>query len=298
MSLRGLGYVGLRVPDPGAWRKFACDVLGLMPVEDAAGDAVLLRMDSRAWRIALHPGPAGLAYAGWELADPSSFEAAIDRLESCGTRVERADPAERGTGGLARFADPSGQVHELFWGARTDPYVPFRSPAGVSGFATDGIGMGHLLLIVPSARDAAAFFIERLRFRLTDFTSMGGDKQALFLRASARHHSLALADMFPQPGLHHLMLEVQRLEDVGQAYERAQERGVPITMSLGQHVNDRMLSFYVRTPAGFELEYGWNGLLVDDATWTPTAFGGRGDIWGHRGPSMDAITAERRRLDA
>jgi hypothetical protein len=92
------------------------------------------------------------------------------------------------------------------------------------------------------------------------------------------------------------MIEVQRLEDVGCAYERAQDLGVPITMSLGQHVNDRMLSFYVRTPAGFEVEYGWKGLLVDEATWTATEFGGRGDLWGHRGPSMDAITAERRRL--
>jgi 2,3-dihydroxybiphenyl 1,2-dioxygenase len=296
MSLRGLGYIGLRVADPGAWRKFACEVLGLMPVEDSPGDALLLRMDGRAWRIALHAGqPEGLAYAGWELADQASFDAAVERLQQGGTRVERADPAARGVGGLARFADPAGQTHELFWGARAEPYVPFRSPAGVSGFVTEGIGMGHLLLIVPRAREAAAFFIERLGFRLTDYTSMGGDKQALFLRASARHHSLALADMFPQPGLHHLMLEVQRLEDVGCAYERAQELGVPLTMNLGQHVNDRMLSFYVRTPAGFELEYGWKGLLIDDATWTATEFSGRGDLWGHRGTTMDAITAERQR---
>jgi 2,3-dihydroxybiphenyl 1,2-dioxygenase len=297
MSLRGLGYIGLRVADPGAWRKFGTEVLGLMPVDDSPGDALLLRMDGRAWRIALHAGqPEGLAYAGWELADEPSFEAAVERLATCGTRVERIDPAQRGTSGLARFADPAGQSHELFWGARVEPYAPFVSPAGVSGFLTEGIGMGHLLLIVPSAREAEAFFIERLGFRLTDRTSMGGDKQAVFLRASARHHSLALADMFPQPGLHHFMIEVQRLEDVGCAYERAQDLGVPITMSLGQHVNDRMLSFYVRTPAGFEVEYGWKGLLVDDATWTATEFGGRGDLWGHRGPSMDAITAERRRL--
>lgn len=298
MSHRGLGYLGLRVADPGAWRKFACDVLGLMPADDAAGDALRLRMDGRAWRIALHAGrPEGLAYAGWELADEAGFEAAVERLERSGTRVERADPAQRGTAGLARFADPAGQTHELFWGAKAEPYVPFASPAGVSGFATEGIGMGHVLMIVPSAREAAAFFTQRLGFKLTDYTSMGGDKQALFLRASARHHSLALADFLPQPGLHHLMLEVQRLEDLGAAYERAQELGVPISMSLGQHVNDRMLSFYVRTPAGFELEYGWKGMLIDDATWTATEFGGRGDLWGHRGPSMDAITAERRRAD-
>ena len=297
MSLRGLGYIGLRVADPGAWRKFACDVLGLMPVDGAAGDTLRLRMDGRAWRIALHAGaPEGLAYAGWELADEAAFEAAVARLEAGGTRVERRDPAERGAAALARFSDPAGHTHELFRGAKLESDVPFRSPAGVSGFVTEGIGMGHLLLSVPSAREIAEFFTQRIGFRLTDYMSMGGDKQAIFLRASARHHSLAVADMFPQPGLHHFMLEVQKLEDVGCAYERAQDLGVPITMSLGQHVNDRMLSFYVRTPSGFEVEYGWKGLLIDDATWTASEFDGRGDIWGHRGVTMDAITAERRRL--
>ena len=28
-----------------------------------------------------------------------------------------------------------------------------------------------------------------------------------------------------------------------------------------------MVSFYVRTPGGFDIEYGTDGQLVDDATW-------------------------------
>jgi 2,3-dihydroxybiphenyl 1,2-dioxygenase len=253
-------------------------------------------MDARSWRLAVHAGrPEGLAYAGWELADEEQFEAAIQRLEAAGTRVERADPAARRVSGLARFSDPAGQSHELFWGAKSEPSLPFVSPAGVSGFKTEALGMGHVLLIVPRVGEALQFFTRRLGFKLTDRTEIGSERSAVFLRASARHHSLALADFFPQPGLHHFMLEVERLEDLGCAWERAQDRGVPITMNLGQHSNDRMLSFYVRTPSGFEVEYGWNGILIDDATWTVTDFGGRGDLWGHRGPTMDAITAERRR---
>ncbi len=294
MAMRGLGYLGLNVADVGAWRKFAAELLGLMPVDAGPGDALRLRMDERAWRISLHEGrPEGLAYAGWECADPASFEQALARLDAAGAKIERPDPALRGVSALARFRDPAGQTHELFWGAALESYTPFVSPAGVSGFKTACIGMGHVLLSVPSAGEAFAFFSERLGFRLTDRTSMGGDKQALFLRASARHHSLAIADAFPTPGIHHFMIEVQALEDLGRAYERAQAMGVPITMNLGQHVNDRMLSFYVRTPSGFELEYGWNGILVDDASWTVTEFTGRGDLWGHRGASMDAITAGR-----
>ena len=38
-------------------------------------------------------------------------------------------------------------------------------------------------------------------------------------------------------------------------------------MTLGRHTNDLMTSFYVRTPSGFEIEYGTGGLVVDDDTW-------------------------------
>ena len=58
MNLRGVGYVGLDVPDVAAWTDFATGVIGLMPVDppaggDAAGDAYFTS-DDRQWRVALH----------------------------------------------------------------------------------------------------------------------------------------------------------------------------------------------------------------------------------------------------
>jgi 3,4-dihydroxy-9,10-secoandrosta-1,3,5(10)-triene-9,17-dione 4,5-dioxygenase len=53
-----------------------------------------------------------------------------------------------------------------------------------------------------------------------------------------------------------------------------------VSASLGRHVNDLMVSFYVRTPGGFDVEYGTDGQLVDDATWISresTAI----SLWGH-----------------
>ena len=50
--------------------------------------------------------------------------------------------------------------------------------------------------------------------------------------------------------------------------------------TLGRHANDLMVSFYVRTPGGFDIEYGTGGRLVDDATWVSretTAV----SLWGH-----------------
>jgi hypothetical protein len=71
------------------------------------------------------------------------------------------------------------------------------------------------------------------------------------------------------------------MDDVGMAYDRAQEAGVQIEQSLGRHPNERMFSFYAQTPSGFQFEYGWGGREVDDATWTPTT-NDRISEWGHR----------------
>jgi 3,4-dihydroxy-9,10-secoandrosta-1,3,5(10)-triene-9,17-dione 4,5-dioxygenase len=41
-----------------------------------------------------------------------------------------------------------------------------------------------------------------------------------------------------------------------------------------------MVSFYLQTPAGFDIEYGTDGLLVDDATWV-SRFTTAVSSWGH-----------------
>jgi 3,4-dihydroxy-9,10-secoandrosta-1,3,5(10)-triene-9,17-dione 4,5-dioxygenase len=62
--------------------------------------------------------------------------------------------------------------------------------------------------------------------------------------------------------------------------DRCSRRGGTISGSLGRHANDHMVSFYVRTPGGFDIEFGTDGLLVDDSTWVSrqtTAV----SLWGH-----------------
>jgi hypothetical protein len=73
------------------------------------------------------------------------------------------------------------------------------------------------------------------------------------------------------------------MDDVGRALDRVVAAGLPISSSLGKHTNDRMTSFYVRTPSGFDVEYGWGGVEIDDATWQVTSYDAT-SIWGHRSP--------------
>jgi hypothetical protein len=56
---------------------------------------------------------------------------------------------------------------------------------------------------------------------------------------------------------------------------------VPIAASLGTHTNDRMFSFYMVTPSGFQIEFGHGGRLIEDATWE-VQLHTAASIWGHR----------------
>ena len=82
-------------------------------------------------------------------------------------------------------------------------------------------------------------------------------------------------------GLSHIMLEAKSFDDVGLTYDLVRERQIPIGMELGRHSNDWMYSFYMQSPSGFQIEYGYGGRLVDDATWTVTQLD-RPSIWGHQ----------------
>jgi 3,4-dihydroxy-9,10-secoandrosta-1,3,5(10)-triene-9,17-dione 4,5-dioxygenase len=78
----------------------------------------------------------------------------------------------------------------------------------------------------------------------------------------------------------HLMIEVATLDDVGRALDRCHRRGAPVSSTLGRHANDLMVSFYVQTPGGFDIEYGTDGRRVDDSTWVSRE-STTVSLWGH-----------------
>jgi 2,3-dihydroxybiphenyl 1,2-dioxygenase len=288
MSVGSLGYLGFSVKDPEAWRAFATGVLGLMPGE-AEGR---FRLDDMAWRIAVEQGEADdLAFVGFEVAGPAELEAVADRLAEGGVAVGNGDPerlAQRQVLGLLTCQDPDGLQVEIFYGPTLRTETPFASPAGVGGFVTAEQGLGHVVL---STRDMAAsrcFYQDLLGFRLSDVIHMRASPQfgfdMEFFHCNARHHTLALMPVPLPKRLHHFMVQVATLDAVGFALERATAAGVTITASLGRHTNDQMVSFYARTPAGFEVEFGQGAIEVDDATWRV----GRHDrpsSWGHKRPT-------------
>jgi 2,3-dihydroxybiphenyl 1,2-dioxygenase len=288
MSVGSLGYLGLAVKDPGAFDAYATGVLGLMPGE-AAGR---YRLDDLAWRIAVETGEADdLAYVGFEVAGPAELEAVRARLTEGGVAVGNGDPdllAERGVLGLIACRDPDGLAVEVFYGPTLRTEAPFASPAGIAGFVTGDQGLGHVVLSTKDMAAARRFYQDLLGFRLSDIIRMqptpqfGFDME--FFHCNPRHHTLALMPVPLPRRLHHFMIQVATLDAVGFALERAEAAGTTITAGLGKHTNDQMVSFYSRTPAGFEVEFGQGAIEVDDATWRVSRHD-KPSSWGHKRPA-------------
>ena len=291
--IRSLGYLRIESTDVAAWREFGVRVLGLVEARGPEEGALYLRMDDFPARLVIVPGPRDrLLASGWEVADRDALSAVRRAIADAGVAVKAGTPDElaaRRVGEMVRCDDPAGNALEVFCAAALE-HRPAVSPYG-NRFVTGDMGMGHVVLPAAGAAGAAlAFYTDVLGFRLRDSMRMPaefiggqpGDPPAWFrfLGCCPRHHSLALAPMPAEAGIVHLMIEVAALDDVGRALDRCQRRKAPVSASLGRHANDLMMSFYVRTPAGFDIEYGTDGRLVDDATWVSretTAV----SLWGH-----------------
>lgn len=288
IDIRGLAYFVTEIEQLEQWQRYAEDVLGMMTAP-AAGGGLYVKMDERPFRILVREGAQARYYAsGWEVANEAAFKDALVTLEKAGVGFELADAEvcrQRGMQAIALVTDPSGNRHELGWGHLSD-CQPFVSPQGVPRFVTGDMGMGHTVLPSPNFDASVAFFRDVLGFGLSDIFNFRPDPNGPAIRIhflhcnNARHHSLAIAE-YPVPsGCVHVMVEVDSMTEVGRAHDRMTARQVPISATLGQHLNDRMTSFYMKTPSGFDLEFGCGGLQVDWERHSPFEFT-RVSIWGH-----------------
>ncbi len=290
IDVRALGYVVVQSADVGTWRGYAENVLG-MQAQDATDGALYVKMDERDFRYLIVPGDADRYFAsGWELPDAVAFDDAIRALQLAGVEPIRASAQEaalRRVQAMVWCTDPSGNRHEFFWGVRTD-FRRFVSPLGVSGFVTGAMGLGHAVLPAPQFDATDAFLRDVLGFELSDifrvrFTDDPAEpeKRIHFLHCkNARHHSLAIMDLAVPSGCIHVMAEVDSMDEVGRALDRMASQGVKLSATLGRHCNDHMISFYMKTPGGFDLEYGYGGLTVDWAQHSVYE-ATRVSLWGH-----------------
>jgi len=280
MEIQSLGYIGVNSTRLTDWSGFAIGLLGMQEV-DRGGTTRAYRMDDRRQRLIV-TGESGedLGFLGWEVADAVALDALAARLDAAGVAVvrgSRALAAARHVADLIAFADPLGNRLEVFHGSAvaTDPFRPGRA---ISGFNTGPLGMGHAVMHVADVAPLLGFYRDLLGFAVSDY---GLKPYPLyFFHVNGRHHSFAMVGSGRQ-GLHHFMVELCSLDDVGQGYDIAQMEEGRVAYTLGRHTNDHVTSFYSQSPSSFFVEYGWNGRVIDPATWQPHETHDGPSFWGH-----------------
>lgn len=300
MALQALGYAGFGSAALDDWRQFGTGLVGLQAVE--RGPSLLaFRMDDRKQRIVIDRSlPEGARFFGWEVADAAALEKLAARLEQAKVEVV-AEPQtladSRRVRALISFHDPAGNRLEAFYGAEIDD-TPFSPGHSISGFRTGPLGLGHAVLTVENIDAVMPFYVDVLGFGLSD--RMQKPFRAYFFHINARHHSLALIET-GRNGMHHLMVELFSLDDVGQSYDVALSEPERISVTLGRHTNDFMTSFYARTPSSFMVECGWGGREIEPSTWRPSELMDGPSLWGHERvwlPPADREAAREMRMRA
>jgi 2,3-dihydroxybiphenyl 1,2-dioxygenase len=272
--------MGIRSSKLEDWADYGSRFLGMQLV-DKSNATLTFRMDDRKQRLVVSQDAGeGPSFYGWEVADAAALEAYGAHLERNGVAVARGSRAlaeERKVRDLIVFNDPVGNRLEVFHGPEvaSEAFKPGRS---ISGFRTGPLGMGHAVLTCERIDDVFSFYTEILGFKLSDYILK--PFKAYFFHVNPRHHSLAFIES-GKNGIHHMMVELFYLDDVGQAYDLALGKPEMIGTSFGRHVNDYMTSFYSWSPSEFLFEYGWGGRSIEPETWQPHERTEGPSLWGH-----------------
>ena len=293
MKVNCLGYILVETTDLDKWNEYGQEVCGFMKHPELSNDSTLcLKIDEAPYRFSIQKGSADkYLLAGFELENQQALDDAKTQLQSSDVEFEdltREVCSERLIEAGISLSDPAGHTLELYINRNEDKEV-FVSPQGISGFITKNLGFGHVVYATLNIEETHDFYKDVLGFGDSDITDLkmspnpeDPPMRLYFMHCdNPRHHSVAMMQApTPPSGLIHTMVEVENIDDVGKALDRALARDIHISSTLGRHENDGMLSFYMQTPAGFDLEFGYDGKQPD---WEQheTTYSDRPSVWGH-----------------
>ena len=284
-----LGYALVESPHLSDWKRLAADGIGMAVAADAP-DLIAFRTDAHARRLIVSKSGQEDVVLGWQVDGLAALQTILRRLAAHRISVQEIagdEAAIRGVKRLWRFIGPKRQRLELF----TDPVLEAAEPKlGNKGFITGERGLGHVAITSRNPQAMIAFWREIFDAKISDYIEArisGVNLRLTFLRVNSRHHSIAIAgtkglamDPFTTR-IQHLEMQVTTLDDVSDAFTRCRKLGFKIAMSVGQHSNDRDVSFYVVTPSGFYFELGWSPSEDEGEDWPEVVHNGI-SVWGHK----------------
>lgn len=246
---RKLGYVALNVSDVARSTAFYRDQVGFAEVGEGPDGTRFLRCSTSHHDLMLCRGTPGLKRIGFEMESGDALDELKSTLTAKGLAAIEVPEEERAALRVTRavrFAEPlTGATYEFYERMRevADAFVP--TVARIQR-------LGHIVVKTAQYDDAVRFFTGVLNFQVSDAI----DGMVTFLRCYPNpfHHSFALANS-RRPGLHHVCLMVDEVDDIGRAIWRFQKAGVPVVHGPGRHPPSGSLFYYFLDPDGLTVEY-------------------------------------------
>lgn len=282
MNFVGIDSVTYGVTNMPKAQKFWTD-FGLEPREvlksratfaAANGATVILkRRSDKSLPPAVEDG-ATVRLITWGLKSAADLKALRERLHSSGHLLE---------GDGVRIVDPSGFTLEFVVSTTGLPEIdpsPANAPQDIqridarAGFYDHAspLKIGHIVLNVPDARQASAFYQDVLGFHLSDEYVNG----SVFLRCAARHshHNLFLLQSpNGKPALNHLAFGVRDIHEMFAGGQHLTKCGWKTAVGPGRHVISSCYFWYVENPCGGLAEYFWDEDYLTEKwqpqMWTP-----------------------------
>ncbi len=281
-----LGHVALETPDLEESLSFFGDAVGFEEVEREGGTVYLRAVDEFDHHsLSLTEAEtAGVDHIGWQTRDPEYVSEFASQFEEQGIDVTWVDAGEEsGQGEAIRLTTPTGHEFEFYYEMeKPDPPEDRRSKLKnktYSRTATNPIApsrIDHTQLWDPAADEFSTWLQDELDFRVQEqYDRKDGSRWGTFLSGNGNKIEAAVIDDEDEsnrPALHHIAYKVDTADDLFDAHDAMNERGIP-TDGIGQHSISRGKFLYVRDPAsGHRIEFNAGGYLVFDPEWEPIAW--------------------------
>ena len=208
------------------------------------------------------------------LADEQSVDAAAEAVSDAARLLSEPGPLDRPGGGYGfRLADPEGRVVEL---SATVEAVPPMPPAATPA------KIAHVVLNTADIEALSAWWCDVLGFRVSDWS----ERQMVFLRCNADHHSIAF-NRAEWASLNHVAYEVPSLDAYMSSLGRLARAGHSVGWGPGRHGPGNNAFGYFVDPAGTVPEVTAEVQQIDESTWVPRTWPRTpelSDLWGTAGP--------------
>jgi hypothetical protein len=260
-----IAHVTVEISRPDRWRSW---------LETVAGENARVVFDGAEARGALRViagSKDDIVLLGLEFPSDDALEAALVRLAAIEIAWHEAEPPHGWTRAV-RTTDPAGTALELL--------VPDPAVAGDHRWP-----LGHVAFTHPEVAELERFYADVIGLRCNERLAARVGPIALqgtFLGSARHHHALAVLDLPSFRRLHHVFFRAPDVGVVTEHWFRARGAGVHMSMDLGRHsLPDGTTSFYAASPAGFDLEIGSGGGLLEGSDIDGPSTGSTPSSWGH-----------------